>query len=442
MATKFHIPLKIQGGALTAAQLAVLGGTVVLVIEDVKNPGGLLAVVGVGALLAVYFSWLFFRVIFRIGKASECLDSAAAGDVNNRILHIGTYNEVGTLSLRINQLLDVLEAFLKESEASMEAASRRAYFRKIITTGMPGIFGKSAAGISRVMDIMKERDESFEKGLSGMTDSFDSNITNFLGELAKSTDILQNISQDLTSLSGESLSQSQGLSQVSDVSASSVNTVVSTIEELSASIREINLQLTRAGNISSGAVRKSQEATTAITVLQEGARKIGDIVGFIGDIAEQTNLLALNATIEAARAGDAGKGFAVVAAEVKGLANKTSEATSEITSHINELVKAIDMTVSVIREIGDVIAQIDESSGSIAAAMEEQSAALNDISNTMQSAADNVRQTKEATESVTKTARSTETMSVTLRQASNDLSTKSKFVAGELEVFLSNLKTQ
>lgn len=443
MTSNFCISLKVKAIASVFGLLGIFGVVYYTSFAPSLDLSMLRALLSVGALIALYLFWISWKSLGDIQKASACVALAASGDVNARILHIRSQkNETGVLSLRINQLLDVLEAFLKESEASMQAAARRHYYRKIIKTGMPGIFGKSADGISQVMDLMKERDESFEKELSYMTDKFDQNITSFLSDLSESSDILGSISKDLTTLSGHGLSESQNLSYISDVSASSVNTVASTTEQLSASIREINMQLTRASAISSDAVKKSHQATEATTILQEGAKKIEEIVGFIGDIAEQTNLLALNATIEAARAGDAGKGFAVVAAEVKDLANKTSEATSEITKQISELVKAIQLTVSVINEMTSVISSIDESSGSIAAAMEEQGTALNDIVTTMQNAADSVQKTKEATSAVNNMAKETESMSITLNKASNDLTVKSKTVAGELEIFLSNLKTQ
>ncbi len=145
---------------------------------------------------------------------------------------------------------------------------------------------------------------------------------------------------------------------------------------------------------------KAGELKSEMGALGSQADGIGRIMAVINDIADQTNLLALNAAIEAARAGSAGRGFAVVADEVRKLAEKTMQATSEVSQYIRAIqdsartsIQATDGTAVVIvqatelsraanESLGTILSLIGETNDqvrAIATATEEQSAASEQI---------------------------------------------------------------
>ncbi len=135
------------------------------------------------------------------------------------------------------------------------------------------------------------------------------------------------------------------------------------------------------------AVSEAQATDGEIEALAAAAQKIGDVVKLIRDIAGQTNLLALNATIEAARAGEAGRGFAVVASEVKTLAVQTANATEDIAGQILAVQSSTTGAVEAIRRIAERMQEINGYTSSVAASVEQQSAATGQISCNVASAA-------------------------------------------------------
>ncbi|NDY73719.1 methyl-accepting chemotaxis protein [Desulfobacter hydrogenophilus] len=163
-------------------------------------------------------------------------------------------------------------------------------------------------------------------------------------------------------------------------SNANISMIASAVEQMSATINEISQKSASARTISEKAVSVSQETSSQIKELGGAANEIGKVTDTITDISEQTNLLALNATIEAARAGDAGKGFAVVASEIKELAKQTTIAAQEINTRISGIQSATNTSVLNIKEVESIITDCNDLIGSIAAAIEEQTATTQEIS--------------------------------------------------------------
>ncbi|MGB7847326.1 MAG: methyl-accepting chemotaxis protein [Candidatus Acidiferrum sp.] len=121
-------------------------------------------------------------------------------------------------------------------------------------------------------------------------------------------------------------------------------------------------------------MKTAAETNTIVAKLGESSAEIGQVIKVITSIAQKTDLLALNATVEAARAGEVGAGFAVVANEVKELAKQTATATEDISREIEAIQVDAKTAVKAIGSISEITSHVNNISGTIATAVEEQSA--------------------------------------------------------------------
>jgi methyl-accepting chemotaxis protein len=192
-------------------------------------------------------------------------------------------------------------------------------------------------------------------------------------QLSAGADSTMTQSATVAAAAEEMATNMKNMSGSTEMMTSNVNSVAKSVEELTSSISEIAKTAEQSSAIAGQAASLTQSSNATIAELGSAAEEIGKVIEVIQDIAEQTNLLALNATIEAARAGEAGKGFAVVATEVKELARQTAGATEDIRNRIQVIQGSTTEAVRAIQEVGDVIEKVNQTSATIASAVEEQS---------------------------------------------------------------------
>lgn len=177
---------------------------------------------------------------------------------------------------------------------------------------------------------------------------------------------------------------SREIANTSDNLARRIEEQSGTLTEISSSLQQLTSLIKNVDGDTKGArgqaeLTRSQaeggtqimgRTVTAMDAIETSSSEIRKIIEVIENIAFQTNLLALNAGVEAARAGEAGRGFAVVATEVRALAQRSSDAASEIDSLINTSVNQISDGVRLVKETGEALDRIRTSVNEIAERME------------------------------------------------------------------------
>ena len=391
----------VMGASVDALiQERVTASTRVLIIQSLELI--LLLVVAAAAI------WVAnVRVVRGLDAMTAAMGHLAAGDLATHIPGVERRDEIGRMAQATQVFKDNmvkardLEAAAKDAQARREA--RQAKLESLI-----GEFEKVAT-------------QSAAQGIQAVAD-------------------LEKASRTLTQNADAASTRTASVASATEQASTNVQTVASAAEELSASVGEIRRQVETASEATNDAVKKAQATNSTIATLNEAASRIGEVVELIRAIAGQTNLLALNATIEAARAGDAGKGFAVVASEVKNLANQTAKATEDITGQVDQIRSRITDSVSAMKEIGDVIGRLSGISGAIASAVEEQTAATQEIARNVQEAAAGTKEVSSSIVDVSRAAVETGETAKSVQGLATRLGDQSRSLKGEIDAFIGGVR--
>jgi methyl-accepting chemotaxis protein len=262
-----------------------------------------------------------------VRSLTDVCDAAARGDLEARS-HldpaIEAVPELGTLHDAANRMLDVADAFVRESSAALTSAAEGRFHRRLLERGLLGAYRSSATAINTARAAMQEtagRVIEAQTSRLRMADEFES--------------VVLAMSEQVATASTEMSASASGLGTAAAAASTEVGTAQQTIASLTQSSAEIR-----------------------------------EIIAMIDAVAAQTRLLALNATIEAARAGEAGKGFAVVASEVKDLADQTGRATERVTAQVEQIRQAADAVASGMGTVGATVGEMNALVDGITAAVD------------------------------------------------------------------------
>lgn len=388
-----------------AAEVAV-SGTIADAEAAIRTASIASGIVVLISLLAALFS--FLRISRPIQRMTGAMEGLAAGDTTVTIPGTGRGDEIGAMATTMAVFRDNLVR-----ERRLEEETR-------------------AARLSA--------EEQRKAGMRQMADGFEAAIGGIADLVSSSANRLQGTAQAMSGTASRTAAQSNTVAIAAEEAAVNVTTVAASAEELGSSVQEIGRQVAGSADLARKAVDEAGETAAAVQELNEAVARIGDVVTMIALIAGQTNLLALNATIEAARAGEAGRGFAVVAAEVKELAGQTARATDDISTQIARIQASTGQTVRAIDSIGGRIREISDVATAIAAAVEEQGAATQEIVRNVAQAATGTGEVTTTIADVAGAAEETGAAASQVLDAASELSRHSERLQAEMGRFVATVR--
>jgi methyl-accepting chemotaxis protein-2 (aspartate sensor receptor) len=309
-----------------------------------------LTLLAIVSLLIIVMTWIGRAWITRpLALAVDAIHRVAAGDLTAHV-EVTSQDEVGALLLAANKMSEHLRLMVSEVEVSLDALTTQAEVMANISSDVSNASGEQNASACAMASSIEQMSVS-------------------IGQVAQHAKQAQQMALEAgeVSTSGASL-----VNQASD----SMGRIAEAVRQASATVADLDGQ----------------------------SERIAQVVTVIREIADQTNLLALNAAIEAARAGEAGRGFAVVADEVRKLAERTTQSTTQISNTVTQIqsgarnavlsmeqgVEQVAQGVHSAHVASDSLIQIQSSAGNVGNAVNGISEALHEQDATSRNIAQNV----------------------------------------------------
>ncbi len=312
-------------------------------------PAIALGVVFLGLVTGLYVSG---RISSSLTLLLEGIKAMGRGEKIDRI-EIPSQDEFGEIAESFNETMEKLRAYIQTDEERKKTQENVIQFLDVVSTAAEGNFGRRAPVTADVFG-------SIADAFNLMMDE----LSNLIRDVRKTAEGVGEESftllEMLKRMSEGAESQMVQLKEATEAIDETANATL-TISEKTEEAARISKIATEAASKGGHLVNQSIEGMQLIRVtvqtinkkmkmLAERIMEIGTISGLIGEIASRTNLLAMNASIEAARAGEAGRGFVVIAEEIRGLADRSAEATKEITN----IIRAIQT------EAGEITSSLEE----------------------------------------------------------------------------------
>ncbi len=392
--------------------------------------------IAISVVMAIVSAFFARTITTPIHSMVNAMGKLAEGDETVIVPHQDQEDEIG-------EMADAVQVF---KQNLIERREFREQAKKEEETRRQEALAKQERDTARQQETMeRERNEAAEreariKKMTVLISGFDEKTAELLQTASSAATQLESTAQSMSGTAAETNAQSSTVASAAEEATVNVQTVASATEELSVSISEIGQQISRSNDANTAASTKAEQASGVMAELSQASKAITEVVQLINDIAEQTNLLALNATIEAARAGDAGKGFAVVASEVKSLAGQTAQATDQIEKQIKSVQEKTSIATDSMVEIRSAVTLTSDLASAVAASVDEQRMATDEIARNVQEAATGTQEVNLNITHVAQGASETQTASNQVLTASQEVAEVSNHLKVFVEQFLRDVR--